>query len=544
MATPLSPVLREAVKGRVHDADHVLAEWHAAFDDPTTRTASLIAAPKVSRALRRAGAHGAAVEVCATADPHITGPELRATLAQSWLTARMALGDEPSYEEVIHGARLLIEVSDTRFDKEEHDGAARLLHLAWELLLDRSLHTETTSSPLASDARAWTASVREAKVTRWLAAARPVRPRWRRPSPRQVRRVLLVTKAGSHFLDQPRAMAARAGVELREVVLTDLNGDGWLLPSGTALPQVRVAARTGTPPEVPAALAEAYAWADQVVVDWCDDAAVLVSATLPPGPELVVRVHSVEALSVQPHFVSWERVDRLLFVCGHIATLLTTLVPPAAKPRQTVLPPEAPERPLDGPVPAVGPEHVLAVVGWAQPVKDPVWALDVLAALRRTDPRWRLLLVGRDQFAEPSGRPALDRYADTYRERLAQPDVAGAVDHLPWLDDVTDLGAHASVILSSSVREGFAVGLHEAVEGGLLPVVRRWPLVAPFGAPGETCAPEWVVDTPEEAARRVLDADPDARARAWRWLDQHLGARVVEQGYRKALRWPVPDRRT
>lgn len=539
MATPLAPVLRDAVRGRVADPAAVHAAWAHAFDDLATRTASLVAAPQLARALRRAGAPETAVALCAAAHPHVTGPEVRATLTQAWLLARIAAGDDPRHDEVLEGARLLAEASDARFAKEQREEAARLVHLAWELLLDRSLHTEGTTSPLTTDVDGWTGAVRRTRVTAWLDAAKPHRPRWHRPRGR-VRRVLIVTRSGSNFLAQPRELAAAAGVELREVVLTELQGDGWVLPGGPALATTRVAAREGTPVEVPPALAEGYAWADQVLVDWCDEAAVLVSATLPRGgPELVVRLHSVEALSLHPHFVSWERVDRLAFVCDHVAQLLVAVLPRTARVRSGLLPPHSPSAPL-GPLPPAGPEHVLAVVGWAQPVKDPLWALDVLAALRRVDPRWRLLLVGRDQFGEPTTRPALQRYADAFRDRSAEPDVAGAVEHLPWLDDVTTLGQHAGAVLSSSVREGYAVGLHEAVEGGVLPVVRRWPLLAPFGAPGETCDPEWVVDTPEQAARRLLDADPSARERAYRWLDDHLGAVPVARAYREVLRWPVP----
>jgi len=540
MATPLAPLLRDAVRGRVADSDAVRLAWHEAFEDPSTRTASLIAAPQVARALRRAGAPEAAVEVCASADPLVTGAELRATLDQSWLLARMAAGDDPPHEEVLRGAASLVAASDGRFDKDQREAAARLLHLAWELLLDRSLHTHGTTSPLAEDARGWTRSVRGAKVAVWLDQAIPERPWWRRWARPRVRRVLLVTQRGSNFLDQLRTSAERAGVELREVVLTDLQGDGWVIPRGAAMSALRVAAREGARPEVPEQLAQAYAWADQVLVDWCDEAAVLVSATAPEDVEVVVRVHSLEALSPQPPFVSWERVDRLVVVAGHIGRLLETVVPRTGKVRRGLLPPHAPAGRLDGSPPPARQPHVMALVGWAQPVKDPVWALDVLAAVRAEDPRWRLLLVGPDLFAEPSTSPAVNRYADAYRERAARPDVAGAVDHLPWLDDVTTLGEHASVILSTSVREGFAVGLHEAVEGGLLPVVRRWPIVAPFGAPGETCAPEWVVDTPEQAARRVLEPPDDARELAWRWLDRRLGARVAARGYRRLLRWPVP----
>lgn len=539
MATSLAPVLRDAVQGLVSDARAVQEAWVEAFEEPATRMASLLAAPQVARALRRAGAPQVAAEVCAAADPLVTGAEVRATLDQSWLLARMAAGDDPGRDEVLAAAAALVEVSDGRFDKDEREAAARLLHLAWELLLDRSLHTETTHSPLAEDARAWTRSVHRAKVAVWLDQAIPERPWWHR-RPRQVRRVLLVTRRGSNFLGPLRTMAGRADVELREVTLAELQDDAWLLPKGSAMTALRVAARNGDRPEVPAALAEGYAWAEQVLVDWCDEAAVLVSATAPEHVDVVIRVHSLEAVSSQPPFVSWERVDRLVCGAGHVGRLLEAVVPRAARVKSGVLAPDAPARRLSGAVPPPGPPHVLALVGWAQPVKDPVWALDVLAAVRAEDPRWRLLLVGPDLFAEPSTRPAINRYADAYRERAERPDVAGAVDHLPWLEDVTALGAHARVILSTSVREGYAVGLHEAVEGGLLPVVRRWPMMAPFGAPGETCAPEWVVGTPEQAARRVLDADEADRERAWRWLDRHLGAEVAERAHRRHLRWPVP----
>lgn len=540
MSPALPALVTAAARGQVKDAPAVLTAWEEAVGSAATRTAALLAAPAVSRGLRRAGALDEALAVCRQAQPLVTGPEVLATLGQARLVAELASGTQVAAQDLLAAAAALVAASDGRFDKGQHEEASRLLYLAWELLLDRSLHAESTRSPLTDDPDSWLAQVSAAKVARWFAAARPDRPRrWPR---RRVRRVLVVTKDGSHFLDQPRQVAARAGIEVREVVLRSLSGKGWQMPAGIALAQLRVAARRGERPEVPAELAEAYAWADQVLVDWCDDAAAVVAATAPPGTEVAVRLHSIEALSVQPHFVAWERVSRLVFVAEHVQRLVEQVVPAVRGVRRGIVPPHEP-RLSGGSVPPAGPDRVLALVGWSQPVKDPVWALEVLAELRRHDPGWRLLLVGPDQFALGSTRPLVNAYAERFAARLAEPDVAGAVDRLPWLEDVTTLGAHACAILSSSVREGYAVALHEAVEGGLLPVVRRWPLLGRYDPPGGTCAGEWVVDTPQQAAARLLGADPAARERAWQWLHAHLGREAVGQRYRTHLGWPVPHRR-
>lgn len=540
MSAALPEVLKQAVLGHVPDPAAVLTAWEAAIGQDASRTATLVAGPGLARGLRKAGHLEHAIELCRAAELATPGPEIRATLVQVRLQTQLALTGTVTPHEIQAAARGLMDASDARLAKGQHAEATRLLHYALELLLDRALHTETTTSPLQTGAAAWMSTVNTARITAWLAAAAPRRVPARRL--RRVRRVLVVTRDGSNFLEQVRDQATRAGIELREIVLSSLSGERWQLPSGPQLPNVRVEARLGRRPAVPAALKDGYAWADQVLVDWCDEAAVVVSATVPDDVELVVRLHSVEALSVPAHLVSWERVDRLVLVSTHIGTLLDEMVAGLFDVPRVVIPPAASTGTTWTDVPGPQVSHVLALVGWAQPVKDPIWALEVLAELRAADPAWRLLLVGRDQFAEPSHRVGVAQYAKAFATRREQPDVAGAVDHLPWLDDVTELCRHASAVLSSSIRESFAIGLHEAVDGGLLPVVRRWPLVAPYGAPGETCDPAWVVDTPAEAARRVLQhwSDEQARRSAWDWLTTELSPRVLSCRYRTQLRWPLP----
>ncbi len=73
-------------------------------------------------------------------------------------------------------------------------------------------------------------------------------------------------------------------------------------------------------------------------------------------------------------------------------------------------------------------------------------------------------------------------------------------------DDVAAELRHIGVILSSSTRESFHVALAEGVASGALPVVRDWPLLSAYGGPHGLWPDDWIVATPEDAARRVHDA--------------------------------------
>ena len=80
------------------------------------------------------------------------------------------------------------------------------------------------------------------------------------------------------------------------------------------------------------------------------------------------------------------------------------------------------------------------------------------------------------------------------------------------------------------------MGLHEAVAGGCLPVVRRWPMMAAYGAPSSAAAPEWVVDDVEQAAARILSSGDGDVSAARAWLRREVVERVVTD-YAEALGW-------
>jgi glycosyltransferase involved in cell wall biosynthesis len=145
-------------------------------------------------------------------------------------------------------------------------------------------------------------------------------------------------------------------------------------------------------------------------------------------------------------------------------------------------------------------------------VKDPHWALEVLSRLRSVDPRWRLLLIGRD-FAE-SQIVSGYRYRDAYRARAAGDDVREGIVDLGYITDLPEALREVGFILSSSRREGNPVGIAEGAASAAVPVVRDWPMAAPYGGASRVFPADWIVADPVVAAQRVLAFDDESWVRA------------------------------
>jgi hypothetical protein len=96
-------------------------------------------------------------------------------------------------------------------------------------------------------------------------------------------------------------------------------------------------------------------------------------------------------------------------------------------------------------------------------------------------------------------------YGTELRARLEPLLASEAVELRPQTDDVPAALQEIGVILSSSVREGCHTAMIEGAASAAVPVVRDWPFFAgkPNGA-RTLVPPEWIVETPEEAAQRVL----------------------------------------
>jgi glycosyltransferase involved in cell wall biosynthesis len=269
-------------------------------------------------------------------------------------------------------------------------------------------------------------------------------------------------------------------------------------------------------------------WADVVLVEWCTALAALLTQVDPGDTRVVVRMHSYEAFTLWPHLVDFSRVDAMVFVSDHLRDLAVAAIPGLQQghaPRMHVI---ANAMELQR---FVRPKRddarfTLGVIGGSKMVKDPRWAVEVLRELRKRDERYRLLLV-RGKLQDPS--PAAQEYAAAFQRDLDELEPSGAVQVLGHTDDVPAALENIGVVISSSVRESFHMGLVEAVASGALPVVRDWPFFP--GAARSLFPEDWVVDSPAEAARRILALTADAA----RWSEATRAAAEYVIG-----RWDWP----
>ena len=438
----------------------------------------------------------------------------------------------------------LLRETDAAWKAGEDQQVVQLLDLALQHLFHAREHFGAQLSALSVSPQAFLAPLRASLA--WQAVTAPLQfnqPNSERPSNGEETHLLFISLKNWNFVQgivedyrsDPRC-------QVRTLDLLDLPAR----PTLTTLLQARLTlARQGgeTTLEtvldavggVPESVRDDLAWADTIFVEWGSAAAVwasLVTPVLAPSARLLVRVHSFEAFTAMPQLVHWGGVHTLLTVAPAIREILRASVQFPASLTLDNLPNRA-ELARYRLEKSASARRTLALVGWAQLVKDPAWALDVLELLRQQDPAWRLLLIGPDF---PHTPPAAEiQYTAEVSARIAQ--LGDAVEITGRTADVPKFLQRAGIILSSPLREGTHQGFVEGTASGALPVCRDWPHVAQWGGARELFPREWIVQSPQEAAERILALadDEDTCAQASEWVFQHADWDSVRGQYDELL---------
>lgn len=418
---------------------------------------------------------------------------------------------------------------------------------AMALLFHRELHAEVCRSPLVDNPSEYLRGLSDSPVHRLLVSGHERKPVPQvKISGRRRPRVLLLTGAYGEF-HPPVASALRPIAKVRGFRAVSRGTRVWqrftspgVLTSLAHLGAQPAQAWPGLPGmeesevEIVGRLREALDTTDVLFSDWADRSSVVASHILPDHVRMVLRIHSLDALDPWFQLMRWPAVDQIIVTSEPLRSFVTDLLVTAGAQTPVMLLPNLVDFPnFDRP------KHpdarlTLGLVGWGRRVKDPLWALDLLAR----EPSWRLRLIGPDFATQASAATA--SYVDAFRSRLTDPSLKDRVDIVGSTDDVASELAHVGVILSSSRRENFHLGLVEGAASGAVPVVRDWPLWASRGGAGSLFPTDWVVANLDEAEARVRAVtSPDA------WLEQGRRARIqanelfdpakAARGYREAI---------
>ncbi|MFI1047569.1 glycosyltransferase [Streptomyces griseoruber] len=458
----------------------------------------------VSSGLARAGAPSLGARLLNVLAHRVPEPRLKADLLAEAAELELSHGLTPRRLKAAYAAELVC--ADALFKEGKKAAAAAAAADALMLAFHRVPHLDGLTSPLAEDPEGFTAALRRSRTLRAVAKPRGRAEAAVAPPDDRPHRLLIVNRGNANFL--PLITGRYESHPDAEVRTLDLATDPDLAPLAKGLGRMMarsVGSQAAYGRAAEQALRPHLDWADTVFVDWCSVGAAFLTLVDPGTTRVIVRLHSYEALSYWPHIMDFSRVDDLLFVSAHVRDLTTAAVPRLLAedaPRLHVIHNamelsayRRPKRP--------DARFTLGLVGTGQVAKDPRWAVEVLRLLRRHDDRYRLLLVGGGLNADSS--PAVRRYHDALEKDLAKLEPSGAVRRMGQTDDVPGALEEVGTILSTSVRESFHCGLVEGAASGAVPVVRDWSFFAGREHGARTLFPQdWVVGTPEDAARRIL----------------------------------------
>ncbi|MEI7439785.1 MAG: glycosyltransferase, partial [Thermoleophilia bacterium] len=352
-------------------------------------------------------------------------------------------GGVPDGDDQRIGAELALESLTQSLTGSDLRAQTDRLIRAQDLLFHRSLHFDDLRSPLADDPTSYLAqwSVTPPmpglqSTTRANAAASP-----------DVAGMRVTVLGYSNLAWAPPIVdaATAAGATVRVIDLSDPAVHGPV--SDRVLAQMALG-------KVPAKLADVmrtiHDESDVVWVEWAERAAVIATAVDPGTTRIIVRLHAYEAFKPALHYVQWGRVSDLVFVGPHFRDMVDAALktsPGYAQVRRHVIPLwfdlDRFDRPKNDDA-----RFTLGLLKWNNAAKDAPWAIEVLARLRATDPRYRLLLIGGDV---PATAPAgLVAYAHRTREAIEHTASVDAVEFRPVTDDVPGTLTEVGVILSSS----------------------------------------------------------------------------------------------
>lgn len=249
-------------------------------------------------------------------------------------------------------------------------------------------------------------------------------------------------------------------------------------------------------------------WADVAWFEWCDPLFVAASQKLRKSCPVVCRLHSYEAFTEMPSRVNWSFVDHVVFVGPHLERIFL----------------DQAQR-FEGPLPTTSVvsngvdleryafrerarSFDVAYVGYINYKKNPEMLLQVLAALVRRDPRYRLHVAGRFQDL---------RYALYFEKMVRELSLQDNFVFCGWVEDVERWLEDKTYLLSTSVLESFGMSIAEGMARGLKPVVHNW-----VGA--EEIYPRSVLfNTIDEAVEMIVDGDVASHGYR-RYIEQHYSA--------------------
>ncbi len=281
-------------------------------------------------------------------------------------------------------------------------------------------------------------------------------------------------------------------------------------------------------------------WADVIVCEWCGGNALWYAKNKKPKQRLIVRLHRFELSRPWPETIKGSAVNQLVCVSKPYAdlTLAKTSVP--AK-RVVVVPNWVDTVNLDRPKFADA-EFTLGMIGASPMRKRPDLAIEALEILRKSDPRFKLIIKSKLPWQMPwVWREESERTAFRQMfERIERsPLLRGSIVFDDYGSDVPNWLRRIGWVLSTSDDESFHLAPAEGAASGAVPVLLPWP------GSDQIYDSRWIHQTPQEMADFILET---TRTGTWKQtaliakseIEQRYGLDLVNRDWTKLLTEDLP----
>ncbi|EPC4929521.1 glycosyltransferase [Vibrio cholerae] len=249
-----------------------------------------------------------------------------------------------------------------------------------------------------------------------------------------------------------------------------------------------------------------YENSDVIVVDWLNHNTNWVLENASDDKKIIVRVHSYEVLSFFPATINFGRIDGLIFISHGIKDMFlemwgwlipeNTLIEVIDNIRCTKrISPNS----LGNTEAILERKKIIGMMQYALPVKGFNFAFEVFKRVYEQDSDFKLLLCGQtlNEINSEDNRQLL-------KEINAMPE--GVVKELGYVSDVDSFFKRVGYMLSTSEREGSHESIIEGMAYGCIPIIRNWPLIAPFNGAKRAFPMCNVIESVEEAVEQILYA--------------------------------------
>ncbi|PML80833.1 glycosyltransferase [Enterovibrio norvegicus] len=246
-----------------------------------------------------------------------------------------------------------------------------------------------------------------------------------------------------------------------------------------------------------------YRKSDVIFVDWLNHNTNWVIENSSADKKIIVRVHSYEVLSFFPATINFGRIDGLIFISHGIRDMFFEmwgwLVPENIHVEvidnircQNRINPSLIES-------NVNRKKIIGMMQYALPVKGFRFAFEVFKRVYEKDNEFKLVVCGQtlNEIKSKENDSLLEEI------RLLP---KGTVEELGYISEVDSFFRSVGYMLSTSEREGSHESIIEGMAYGCVPVVRSWPLLAPFNGAQRAFPMCQVIENVDEAAKLILDS--------------------------------------